>query len=420
MSKELDDGIERRPADDNPWYLLMQQSISLDKTSLELDGWHWLIFIHYIIEADLASIQKELPEEHPLKLASPPTSEQKQKFGIIIDNFYTIPGHPDNIQKIDFSNLFFDEEVNFSNFIFPLPVDFTDTDFNKIARFDRAFFYQATFVGTRFFDIASFLEIQTLVEINFRGAVFYNIAYFMKSKFRGVVNFSQTTFSSISFFNAVVFEQMVHFINTQFKVHVPNFYNAKISADIIWECDVNYWPKTEEHEMDKTDAHHRVRIKQNRNAYENIVSHMKKLDKYHDEHFFYRQEMRCHQQLEKNPFIRFPNTAYEWLANYGYGFGYALSWWLGHIFIGAILIGATTKSISNKTCDLAGSFYLDMIISFSNAHGVLFFSNGLLKDCYETFKVLPAFKFIWGIQTILGIIFLFLVLLTLRIRFRLK
>ncbi len=426
MNKKLDDGIERNPAEKNPWYWLMQESISLDKASPEPDGWHWLILLHYITEVNLSDIKRLLPEEHPLKLFRLPTDSDKQEFKRIIENFYTISGNPDNIQKIDFSNLFFDEEVDFSNFIFPLPVDFTDTDFKKIAHFNKAFFYQATFVRTRFFDIASFLEIQTFVEINFSDAMFYKMAYFINSKFKGVANFSRTTFSSRVFFNSVIFEQMGHFINTQFEVHVPNFYNAKISADIIWECDVNYWPQTKKHKMDKTDAHRRVRIKQNRNAYENLVSHMKKLDKYHDEHFFYRQETHCRRRTEKNPFIKIFYWFYEKLANYGYGVEQALFYWSMHMVIGMIaiailaVINAWLECWKDGALETTKSALCSIPISIANSHGFLLFNNGAFKDCYKYFEGNQFFNAIWATQTILGILFLFLVLLTPRIRFRLK
>ncbi len=426
MSKGLDDGIERNPAEKNPWYWLMQESILLDNNSPEPAGWHWLVFLHYILEADLADIQKTLPEEHPLKLSRLPTDSDKQEFKRIIENFYMISGNPEIIQKIYFANLIFNEEVNFSNFIFPLPVDFTDTDFKKIAHFNKAFFYQATFIRTRFFDIASFLEIQTLIEINFNDAVFYNIAHFINSKFKGVANFSRVTFSSRVFFNSVIFEQMAYFINTRFEVHTPNFYNAKISADLIWECDVNYWPQTEKHEMDETDAYRRVRIKQNRNAYENLVSQMNKLDKYHDGHFFYRQETRCRQQFEKNYFTYCSYWLYEKFADYGYGVESAVAVWFWHMVLGAqaiaimAFINAWWASWKGGAWETTKSVFCSIPISIANSHSFLFFNKGPLSGCYKYFTGNNFFNTVWLFQIILGVIFLFLLLLTLRTRFRLK
>ncbi len=418
MNKELDDGIERNPAEKNPWYWLMQKSISLDEASPEPAGWHWLVFLHYL-GFNIFEIQKIISDEHPLKSASLPTGSDEQKFKSIIDNFYKILGHPENMQKIDFSNLIFNKYMNFSNFIFPLPVDFKNTIFEENAIFVRAFFREAIFSNARFSNKALFAEIESFIKIIFSRAIFSNDAHFNGAKFNGIVQFINTKFSGVTLFTDATFKQTAHFIDAQFETHVPNFYNATLSPDIVWEWDSNCWPQTKKHKNDKTDIHYSGRIIDNQTAYENLSSQMKNLDKYHDEHFFYRQETRCRRSLAR-PLAKCFYWLYENLANYGYGIERAIVAWSLHILLGAVLIGATTKSISNKTCDLAGNFYLDMIISFSNAHGVLFFSNGLLKECYDTFKMLLAFKFIWGIQTILGIIFLFLVLLTLRIRFRLK
>ena len=63
-------------------------------------------------------------------------------------------------------------------------------------------------------------------------------------------------------------------------------------------------------------------------------------------------------------------------------------------------------------------------VSFANANPYVFFGfeSSSLKECYKILEPLApiSFAIIKAIQTVLGIALLFLVLLTLRVRFRLK
>ncbi len=473
MSDKEKNEIKPRPHKNDPWGKFLNHTLVLDINNDKPFGYHWFWGLYHLSNTlnktpkfKLATIQNNIPDEHWLKNID--SHDAPNYLNTFLEVLLKGLGEPKEIKVIDFSELNIGEYTRlsdsiqplFSNFIFPIEVRFQSvtfsasvfnnavffetvffnyTEFSSSAIFSNAIFFgEAYFLGTRFAIDARFDEVEFRSLATFSGAIlpagttfsktkFFSRASFEEVKFSYGVNFKKTIFYHDVLFDDATFKATANFTGAKFKNMVPNFYDTKISTDIIWQRNVNFWPNTTnwidcktDEECKESDEEYKERMIDNEKAYENLSACMKKMDKYHDQHFFYRQEMRCRQRLEKNPFIRFPNIAYEWIADYGYGFGYALSWWFGHIFIGALFIGATTKSVSNKTCDLAGDFYLDMIVSFSNAHGVLFFSNGLLKECYDTFKMLLAFKFIWGIQTILGIIFLFLVLLTLRVRFRLK
>ena len=339
------------------------------------------------------------------------------------------------LSSTDFRNATFAGGASFNNATFSsvstfsMNVDFTLATFAKTAYFKKVNFAgigSAYFKGVKFsqganFDDATFKKIANFDDVKFLGksqfckVKFLDGANFDKAEFSEDANFDKAEFSEkVSFINAIfseeikfdgaTFEGHTNFINTKFKKYVPSFHKAEVYSNTSWSTVIKHWPsskKPKDEEMAEI-------ISYNQNTYENLSSRMKELDKYHDEHFFYRQEMRCRRQFE-NFFIRFPYVAYDVLSDYGYSIGWAFSWWALHILLGTAFIWAVTK---NALCAFP--------VSFANAHGFLPFHKGSLSGCYKLFVGNDIFNIIWGVQTIIGILLLFLLLLTLRIRFRLK
>ncbi len=386
------------------WFEFMEKTKELDDTYDKPFGWHWFWGLDYIYNRgqdkplfDVKAIQRIVPHDHWLKEVD--DFELKEMDDYIAPklfiNMENLLNRGEIYHVINFSDLIFDYTPRvpklrhsnkhndnhrfLSDFIFPVDVVFTSTDFVRDAHFTSAIFF-----GNVDFEHATFPS----------GAIFTDATFYKEVKFDGAT-----------------FEGHTNFINTKLKKYVPTFHKATIHSNISWSRVIKHWPSSKK----LTDEI----ISYNQNAYENLVSHMKKLDKYHDEHFFYRQEMRCRRASE-NFFIRFPYAVYDAVSDYGYSIGWAFSWWLGHILLGAFAIWFNTEKSCNNVCDLANNPLLDLAISFSNAHGLLPFHNGPLKRCYEHFAKDDIFNIIWGVQTIVGIPLLFLLLLTLRIRFRLK
>ena len=325
----------------------------------------------------------------------------------------TIPNNP------DFTGTSFSENTYFTGTEFFGMAFFKNTKFTKHVSFSNAKFHNvAQFIETEFISIASFKEVDFFGGALFSKVDFFNNVIFVKATFNGIADFSESKFYNTALFRNASLED-AYFTGTFFKARVPYFYDTTLSADITWELDSDYWPPAKKRNKSEIKKNYKYRIKKNQGAYENLSSRMKKLDKYHDEHFFFRQEMRCRRVFE-NFFIRFPYAVYDGISDYGYSIGWAFSWWLGHILLGASLIWFNTEKSCNNVCDLADNFLLDLAVSFSNAHGLLPFRNGPLKRCYEHFAKDDIFNIIWGFQTVIGIILLFMLLLTLRIRFRLK
>ena len=471
MTDENKEKIELTPAEDDPWYQFYLQSIVLDRGdegkghySTKPYGWHWFWGIYFLHQKmpkfpkfNLTTIQKKLPNEHWLKNANDGDEKVTYQFGGSIPDHVCQGDAVEILQKlledheyskfsreINFSNLIFKDEVNFSNFIFPVSVSFLRSNFHQYVSFNKTFFYSsACFTVTEFSSIARFNDVKFFSHVTFSNAIFSektsfnnttfsDDAIFYEATFSNVVSFTEakffriTSFDKINFcknmdFSNVIFSNGVSFTNTmfsaraifddvkiigfvsfenaEFKEFPPSFQKANLYSNILWdECK---WPKINK------KANFSV-IRQNKNIYENLSSLMKSLDKYHDHHLFYRQETRCRRWLAR-PLAKCFYWLYEKLANYGYGIERALLAWSLHILLGAVLIWATTKNV-----------FCALQISFANAHGFLPFHNAPLKKCYAPFMESDIFNAIWVFQTIAGIPLLFLVLLTIRVRFRLK
>ncbi len=479
--EELDDGIERKPAEGSPWYQFMKKTIQLDKDNKNFIGYHWfwgIYLLHKEIpefpKVNLKAIQKTIPEGHWLKemseTALPATSGYlngldqihdvllKKGAFALFQNFLEIPENP-RIKKIDFSGLFFQKVLHFSNFVFPVRVSFKqavfsgdvnfgtasfqeNTNFTSVHFFNKAFFRETLFsrgvafnntkfYGRAFFEQTSFASPVIFSNTKFYGRAFFeqtifsNRAIFLNTKFFDLTTFEKASFSGVvifkeaEFFKEIKFNKVeilghTNFTNAKFKKFSPSFYNATLYSDIFW--DNIEWP-----DIEKTIGKNKLRRIQN--AYETLSYHMKILDKYHEEHFFFRQEMRCRRKLEKNRLIRFSYLVYEKFSNYGYSIVRAFSWWLAHIASGVFFLMIIIRiniDLGHKDLELAKGFWCSISTSFSNAHRFLSFHNGALDYCHDYLKGLYLFDIIWAFQSIIGILFLFLLLLTLRIRFRLK
>ncbi len=438
--KELDDGIKRTPAEDSPWGKFLLETIRLDTHHKKPRGWHWIWAFKDLSGLNLEKIQQTLPEEHPFK---PIKFHESFLIPELIDailllkkelkNIGDIEKTTSDIEEINFSDLKF-ENADFRDFIFPVKVSFEYTRFYKDAFFVRAFFVDdadfdgAVFNSQAIFSWAIFNAKLISSKVVFKFIVLFTDVKFVGganfgfAKFNNIVSFGDAIFFDEAFFDAIKMETHTYFTNTKFKKYPPNMHDAVLYSGIEWDRNVNLWPHPQIRKDNETDEKHKNRITTNQDTYENLASQMKKLDKYHDEHFFYRQEMRCRRWLTRYPTKCF-YWLYETLSDYGYGIERALWGWFGHILAGIyfliIIIGKSIDS-GNKALEPATAFWCSIPTSFSNAHRVLSFHNGALSDCHDYLKGLYLFDVIWAFQSILGILFLFLLVLTVRIRFRLK
>ncbi len=459
LGSMTEEKIELIRHEDSFWYQFMQKTVELDSRDAPHSGWYWFLGLYYLYYTlpeiprfMLVLLQEHVTDNHWLKKIHEPDVPEEADFYAIKNAFATknceelfefiadLTNKHGIPELIDFSRLHFDSHANFSGFIFPLEVRFDYTEFSTDVLFDETLFYnKADFIKTQFSGEAVFRQASFFAMVNFQNATFRKNALFNKVSFPLIAAFQEVTFveladftdsvfsrtaifrkskfCSLVAFKNTIFEGNTNFMEVKFETYAPYFYDAEINADITWDKNIKLWPQTRKHETDKTPEKYQARIDNNKNSYENLAYHMKKKEKYHDQHFFFRQETRWRQKLEKKILIRCAFWLYEKLSDYGYGIERAVASWFWHIVIGSLIIFAIrafdrfNMSLEDLGCSVG--------ISLSNSHA-FFFKGDRLEKCYETFEYLPWFNFIWGSQTIVGTLLIFLVLLTLRIRFRLK
>ncbi len=420
---------EKNKTASDHWNTFLKKIIEPKKSAAH-NGWRWLCAISYLVDIRHPRyIREDLPDEHPLKL----DNATFINFETLAENLKSDLGNPTKIEKIDFSGLTFKECVDFSNFIFPIDVDFSNTKFLKNVYFNNAIFYE-----TADFEDAEFQEKKSYSKetAKFRNTVFKKIANFRNATFWGYANFKGSKLMGRAFFQ-----------EAKFKCHAPRFYDATFNNEITWAgIKLPYFTKARVDKYKKVKGefipisdrkfftrikhrkiikkNHRRRIEENQNSYENTSILLKEANKYHDQHFFFRQEMRCRRWLGN-----FFNCSLYWLyqlsADYGYGVGLALACWALHIILGVVaLIFFITPSWEYTNPEFQKILNCAMPVSFANANPYTFFGfeSEKLKSCYEMLENrLPIGSgVIQIVQSIMGTLFLFLLLLTLRVRFRLN
>ncbi len=356
-------------------------------------------------------------------------------------------------ETIDFREVKFFQGASFRGVVFSFGAHFdkaefihSSADFNEAKFFNQTSFKEVTFSSGAFFHNAEFDKHP--FDVDFSGANFKSGAFFDDVKFSGNAIFYNAIFGGSTVFRGAIFSTFakfgkadisgsINFIDTHFKTHVPYLHDAKIGTGILWDRNDNFWPQPKQDRDNETDAEYKNRIANNQNDYEALVSNMEKLDKHDDKHFFFRQEMRWRRlenKLTQKSLKKYFNWKpiednltifffwlYEIFADYGYGIGRAFSWWLGHIFIGAIVIAI----IAWYACvGLQEALFCSVSLSVTNANPfvLIVIEDGSLIDCYNKLNKLSPMIFgaVRGIQTFIGVALLFLLLTTLRVRFRLK
>ena len=450
------------------WTDFRSKTIELDddKNDPKPHGWNWFWALYYLQDVipnfDFEKIKDMLPDDHWLNIEE---KDKKVAFYKTADGefHYKTPlkrhshqkiqswvGKVDvtgEITKIDFSNMGFgspkDIPINFSNFIFPVKVLFTKSSFGQDALFIKAAFFEtANFNNTLFSKDARFDDAIFFNTANFESATFTNTqvynkleiykktAKFRNTVFKKIANFRDATFWRYANFKGAIFGGRTAFQEAKFKSNAPRFYGATFNNEMTWagielpnfdKADDDYFeeddnnkvsPVTDEKVIEKN---RRRRIEENQNSYENTSILLGNENKYHDQHLFFRHEMYCRRRLEKRS-TRLFYWFYENLSNYGYGIGRAFSCWAGHIILGLIALLFISRQANPA---METPFGCSLGVSLANSHG-FFFMSERLKHCYLAFDKLPYFTVVWATQTVFGVLLLFLLLLTLRTRFRLK
>ncbi len=275
---------------------------------------------------------------------------------------------------------------------FNWPVNFNDS------KFSEAFFsgnikkiHLAGFKGVEFHDSASF-----------RNVIFGEDPrqWDESKRLRRLADFSDARFHAATTFRHAVFNG------------APTFFNCSLHEDT--DFSRVKWPKAMPTEPLQIDDAIR--------AWERLELMMSQLEKPLDRHHFYRLKMRT-RRLTDGKFLRMLNLLFDITSDYGWSISRAAVSWIFHWLIAAVLL------FLNAGQAAVGDGALKIIVAalgtaFANAHAFLALAGegGYLESCrllIEQNDQGGLFTVVGVVQAVVGPALLFLLLLTVRNRFRL-
>ena len=426
-----------RPASQNPWYKL---ATAREDHAANRDLWNGYMR-HLIREGEADNLRRADARAIVLPTLRPDEIEQIRE---------DIPGLPQALpEEISLSGLNFAEPVNFRDFYFPVFAAFRGSSFAGNATFrgsnfagnatfrGSSFAGNATFRGSSFAKYADFEKSTFTGEANFMRSTFAEYADFEASRFKktatfeasrfrrnagfeasrftehadfekstfaGYANFEKSTFADNADFSNATYEGKTSFQNVTF-TRAPLFFATTLHEDTDW-TDVD-WPAKP---ADKEEATQYVR------RYDRLALIMSTLKQPDNEHQFFRLSMQAKEVRDGEGISTRLSRLYGQLFRYGWGLERALNLWVLHILLGAGCLSVVPPC----TMSYPLSGLTALVISFSNSFPFLGLHRGPAKSAYASFDTLTGFNIIGGIQSVIGPILLFFLLLTIRNRFRLR
>lgn len=341
---------------------------------------------------------------------------------------------------IDFSSIEFSQFISFNGFVFGGATMFDNANFSGgiltlqstifagNVSFDGATFdadtilFEAEFAGsasfdrTRFSRRVYFSSAKFAKETRFTNTAFHDDVYFNSAKFEGETYFNNAILAQNADFQKAEFTNPTHFQEAEFRTAVPAFFEARLYEYTDWHN--TRWPSVPN---DADQARRQVQY------YQRLALLMKQLDKPDDRHFFFRKELQARRRAESWKISAIMNWLYEVACGYSSDLTRIVLFWFGHIVVGGALLW-TAKVLDSLRDGFSASEAHELIselpqalaISLSNAHGLLGLSRSFMKDTVELWSDVPLFNVLGSVQTVLGVILLFFLLLTIRNRFRMR
>jgi hypothetical protein len=235
-------------------------------------------------------------------------------------------------------------------------------------------------------------------------ATFNEISDFGLAMFAKGVDFSSATFAENADFINAEFTARTVFANVRFGAELPDFRGAKMHEATEWHGV--QWPPAPQNKDSAQDQVY---------AYERLKQEMERLKKHEDEQYFFRQELRARRGL-MSPWSGawLLNYLYEASSNYGQSIGRPLLWLFGLFAIStAFFAGAPVFNGSRMPIPRAAW------LSFANIFSFLPIKREIMTA--EMIDGLSnAAQIVGVVQSLLGLVLLFLVGLALRSRFRMR
>ena len=338
-------------------------------------------------------------------------------------------------REVSFSKATFHGSAAFSGAQFPEQSDFREALFRRGASFGGAEFVARFVRGDLNYAFVSFKLSKFDGTADFRDAVFGADAAFDNSTMKEGADFTNAAFSGTVRFQNCRFRSTTSFRNAVFRTP-PELFETELHEDvdfggIDWKlAETNYHRSTRRDELTSEKSIHADHAMR---AWERLALIMSQREKREDRHQFFRLKMRAERWRDGIGFLSSLNWLFDKFSDYGWSAGRAFGWWAGHVLlVGAILAGVAMHC---SLCAVDGGqrflglFRDGVLLSFANSHSFLgLASNGgwlegskdaIVDSCCETAAFAAVFGYIGLVQAVLGPILLFLILLTLRNRFRL-
>ncbi len=323
------------------------------------------------------------------------------------------------LNQADFVSVNFYSWSSFDKCIFSKATDFKCSIFSRITsfknciiddgiNFEENIFKEVNFSGARFLSVSLFISCNFSEDSKFNNTEFVGESKFKYNSFKGSVDYSNSKFSGGASFSSSKFYKLVNFINvrfdgltyfveTEFRTVPPVFYGATLHEGTIFRRIS--WP-SKPIEKDNASDHAK--------AYARLKQEMDRLKMHEEELMFFAKEMECRELAE------------GWfrgviIASYGLGCSYGQSFIRPFIWL-VTLFNAGAPAL----------FFLQPDLGWAKAVGLsavnCLAGFGLGKELMgKTLESLGTGALIVsGVQMVLGLVFLFLIGLGLRNRFRMK
>ncbi|WIY23501.1 hypothetical protein [Parasedimentitalea psychrophila] len=434
-----------KPANANPWYVLMtlygEQDEDSKNTGLQKknrDAWNaWVasrISIKLSDEMEPHWNSDWLGRFCPLRWS---TEMEKLFRTECTRRGFPQADVPTHETEIRLSKLDIPFGLNLTGYLFCQPVTLAGCTFASFSARAAIFAKLLTLEDNKFLTQAAYYSTKFLGEYyaagneychgaNFRSAVFNSAmtsfhdtykseAAFSNIRFKGAVNFEGSRFLQTHgesdhdcLFQNCEFHAPTNFRSTTFKSFYPDFHGVVLHERTLFSAGNEYWPK-----------HTSQRLEQARNTCSAVRHILAKQSLPEDEHFFFRREMQISGEIGSF-WQQLPYRAFGLISDYGHSIarpliGLAIIWTFGFACFWGYLASCCVPFPAEVTDHPMGSA---MALSFSNLFPLFGFGRTFLREILPNLPT--SLAVLSGLQTIISLPLLFFLGLGLRQRFRLR
>ena len=371
------------------------------------------------------------------------------------------------VDPVGFRDCAFERRADFTGATFTNTTDFSAASFRELAAFDSVTFRgHCSFQNTKFLPCtadqgeayggAGFRDTKFISDTRFNDAQFSVCALFTACEFQGSVDFSNTNFSKLANFEKANFRNKSEFNRSSFACspnfndatfgsttsfagvsfdRPPRFFETRLHEDtdfssINWRrAEDSYAPTSpagqRKSKSPDASAHQSVKLHDAIRAWDRLSLIASKLERFSERHEFYRLRMRAERWASGCSLLSAASWLFDVSSEYGWSVSRSLIWWFSHwvlmgltLFVSAVQLACAPNELS--------LLFQSILASFANAHAFLGLGSegGYLHHAREYFsntEGLSGFaRFVGVTQAFTGPILLFLVLLAVRNRFRLR